>query len=872
MANYTQEVNGDVSQTQAESSAGTFYTEVADGVTDGSTYNRNAAGNWNSQIIYELANIPADFSSLNSIKVRAYLNNSGWSNDSMSLTATITTAGGTPISNATAFADETTSGQVEITITGITAGSLANDNRLVIDWNYSKSGGVDGGYTSLYDLELLWDYNAATPTVTLSANLSGTGSISASINVKIYAKGVATNPQSSVLNDLIDLFPLDETSGNRTGVHAGTVLTDNNTVGSTTGVLGNAASFEESASEYLSGYSGAGMTTAQFSVMHWINNPASLNNYAYYFTKGSSNEGADEWKFYNRSASASGVQWQAQFSQDDEVTNDAVLSWDSDAHLASGWNSWFLVRDGANGKAYSVMNGDYKEVALTANTIPSTTKPLTIGGTLSGLFDTIQVDHVGFWSKSLTVEEIEWLDNSQSARSYNEFWVGRGSASVVSGTTKTLSATLSGAGSISSSLSAVQTEVAASLSGVGSISSNPTVKTSVQASLSGAGGLTAAIDNTVPLASSLSGTSNLSAAIDAKITFVANLSGAGGLSASLEPFTHNLQASLPSTGGLSASISPFTHNVSSTLPGVGGIAAVINNTVPVQASLSGVGSLAASIDNIVGLIASLTGAGTFAAALDNKTFISSTLPGTGGITVSIDVVTAGLVTLSATLQGTGSISSSIDNTVPLAASLPGVGAVSASLLNKASVSATLQGTSDLASTLGVVSELVATLSGVGGLSSSLDNKTFLSSTLPGTGNITVSIDVIGATPVVTLSAVLAGTGGINADIDNTVDLTVSLAGDSGLSSSIDNRVSLSANLPSIGDIQSTIDSIVILGATLVGQGFQTVSIDVLNASGVYYKLTAVVKEHSQIKGVLTITDSVGIISTGGRFTATIKEE
>jgi hypothetical protein len=57
---------------------------------------------------------------------------------------------------------------------------------------------------------------------------------------------------SPLLTDLAEVWEMDETSGNRSGAHAGLVLTDNNTVGSASGKLGNAARFIAANNEYLS--------------------------------------------------------------------------------------------------------------------------------------------------------------------------------------------------------------------------------------------------------------------------------------------------------------------------------------------------------------------------------------------------------------------------------------------------------------------------------------------------------------------------------------------------------------------------------------------------------------------------------------------
>lgn len=163
MATYTQELNGDVSQgINTESSAGTFYTEISDAVTDGSTYVRNDTAETTSDALFELADIPSDFGDLDTvgdkIEWKGYVNNLGTGNDNITLDVTLETAGGTAISDTVSVATEASSGALTVELTTITQGSLANDNRLRINWVYNKNQGPDNMQLELYDTDLFWTY------------------------------------------------------------------------------------------------------------------------------------------------------------------------------------------------------------------------------------------------------------------------------------------------------------------------------------------------------------------------------------------------------------------------------------------------------------------------------------------------------------------------------------------------------------------------------------------------------------------------------------------------------------------------------------------------------------------------------------------
>jgi hypothetical protein len=81
---------------------------------------------------------------------------------------------------------------------------------------------------------------------------------------------------------LIAYWPLDETSGTRADAHSGGyTLTDGNTVGSSTGKIGTAASFVDANAEYLNS-SAAGLnlsTTDSYSISVWVSPTSSYFDY-----------------------------------------------------------------------------------------------------------------------------------------------------------------------------------------------------------------------------------------------------------------------------------------------------------------------------------------------------------------------------------------------------------------------------------------------------------------------------------------------------------------------------------------------------------------------------------------------------------------
>jgi hypothetical protein len=89
------------------------------------------------------------------------------------------------------------------------------------------------------------------------------------MNIVKLLRQRATGGASPLLNGLVAYWKLDETSGTRFDSVSTNHLTDNNTVGSTIGKQGNAASFGPGNLEYFS-YPSPVITTNTFSVSAWV--------------------------------------------------------------------------------------------------------------------------------------------------------------------------------------------------------------------------------------------------------------------------------------------------------------------------------------------------------------------------------------------------------------------------------------------------------------------------------------------------------------------------------------------------------------------------------------------------------------------------
>jgi len=100
--------------------------------------------------------------------------------------------------------------------------------------------------------------------------------LSASAGLQCDRPAAGGGAPSSLLDGLVSYWKLDEASGTREDTPGSNDLTDNNTVGSAAGILGNAASFVAANSEYLSHTDNAPLSTGDidFTFAYWVN----LNN------------------------------------------------------------------------------------------------------------------------------------------------------------------------------------------------------------------------------------------------------------------------------------------------------------------------------------------------------------------------------------------------------------------------------------------------------------------------------------------------------------------------------------------------------------------------------------------------------------------
>lgn len=229
---------------------------------------------------------------------------------------------------------------------------------------------------------------------------------------------------STLTTGLVSYWELEETSGTRTDSHGSNDLTDNNTVTSGTGIIGNGADFTASNSESLS-ITDASQTgldiTGDISISFWVNietDPVS-SGAMFFIDKGNTGGASTRGYMVYIYESSGNIILRFQYWDNDGATRAEATN----AITAStGLNHVVCTADVSVPSATIYVDGSSVATAsvTSATAINNTTQNFQIGSESGGsisFFDGI-IDEVGIWTKVLTTGEIADLYNSGSGLPY----------------------------------------------------------------------------------------------------------------------------------------------------------------------------------------------------------------------------------------------------------------------------------------------------------------------------------------------------------------------------------------------------------------------------------------------------------------------
>lgn len=226
---------------------------------------------------------------------------------------------------------------------------------------------------------------------------------------------VLSFPASAVgdmTDGLISYWSLEESGGPRSDAHGANDLTDNNTVGSVSGKVGNAAMCQVANSEWLNITDNASFSVSKVSLSAWVY-LTSLPSYVASIVSKYGSAGAREYQIvYDNTLN----RFRFVVSADGTTTTAATGS------VSVSTGQWYHI----------VAWADTGEVGIKVNAGTAATVPgsgihngsgdfaMCRPGSLPSNYFDGYIDEVGLWDRVLTSEEVDWLYNSGSGRSYSD--------------------------------------------------------------------------------------------------------------------------------------------------------------------------------------------------------------------------------------------------------------------------------------------------------------------------------------------------------------------------------------------------------------------------------------------------------------------
>lgn len=269
-----------------------------------------------------------------------------------------------------------------------------------------------------------WKLNNDYTDSTANGNdLTATNSPVFSTDVPFDGSETNISDSTTLTTNLVSYWKLDEESGTRADAHSSNDLTDNNTVGFGTGIIGNGADFEASNSEYLSitdaSQTGLDLTT-DFSFSIWVNVETQPSDSTMVLI--SKRTGTTNRSFIISYGDTSGQKFIRCGSYDSASGN--VENSDINISQLTGFSHVSITRDGSAGLWSVYIDGVLINTATTTDTtMANSGAPFALGcdfdnsDVVRNLFDGI-IDEVGVWSRVLTAGEISNLYNSGAALPY----------------------------------------------------------------------------------------------------------------------------------------------------------------------------------------------------------------------------------------------------------------------------------------------------------------------------------------------------------------------------------------------------------------------------------------------------------------------
>jgi len=230
----------------------------------------------------------------------------------------------------------------------------------------------------------------------------------------ILVAAISTNVQAAPTNpgtaNLLSYWSLNETSGTRSDSHGTNHLTDINTVEYADGIQSNASDHERGNSEFLTGTAFGAATDGNYSVSVWVK--AESFPTAEYSGIIHSADGSDgDWFLGVGSAGEIMINREPNYKF---YSANGVLSLDTWYHIAYSYNS------STDQVALYVNNASVSMTRAADDLLSNTGLAIGMKRTYPNQYWDGLIDECAVWNDMLTADEIDWLYNSGTGRTYAE--------------------------------------------------------------------------------------------------------------------------------------------------------------------------------------------------------------------------------------------------------------------------------------------------------------------------------------------------------------------------------------------------------------------------------------------------------------------
>jgi hypothetical protein len=236
----------------------------------------------------------------------------------------------------------------------------------------------------------------------------------------------------ALTDNLVAFWELEEASGSRADAAGANTLTDNNTVTSASGKVGNAASFTAANSESLSIVDNAALSMGDidFTIMAWLNSASlPMGNGSTALAKYNLTGNKREYTLIYESAPA--ARWRFYVSPDGSTTVNVA----ADTLGTPSTSTWYCVicwHDATANTINITVNAGATDSAAHSGGVFDSDSTFYLGSLdlFSGYFFDGLLDQVGVWKRVLTSGERTSLYNSGAGLSYAAMSGGGGGGGV----------------------------------------------------------------------------------------------------------------------------------------------------------------------------------------------------------------------------------------------------------------------------------------------------------------------------------------------------------------------------------------------------------------------------------------------------------